>query len=312
MAVEARAAPHPVAARRAKGPPWGTITLFMLPTALLYLGLTLYPTFKTFYNSVNVLRMDRGMQAEFVGLQHYVALASDDIFIGSVKHSLTWAFVSLFLEVPIGFALALILSGKVRGTRFFRTAWFTPLMITSPVVGVIWLWIFNNDWGVINVVLRAIGLGSLAMPWLGTLETALPALILVTTWTFVGFNMVILLAAINGIPREYLEAAEIDGANKREVMLHVTIPLLRQTLVNLLILCFIGKMKQFALVYVMTRGGPMWATETVATYVIKRAFAWQTLDLGYPSAIAVLWFLVILGLTLLFGRLLQSRESLEY
>lgn len=312
MAVGARVEPRPFVLRRATGRPWGTIVFFLLPAAVLYVGLTLYPTVMTFYNSVNVLRMDRGMQAEFVGLQHYLALMSDDIFLSGVQHSLIWAVVSIFLEVPIGLALALVLAGKVRGTRFFRTAWFTPLMITSPVVGIIWLWIFNYDWGVINVVLRAVGLGALATAWLGTLETALPALILVTTWTFVGFNMVILLAAIHGIPREYTEAAQIDGASGREVLLYVTIPLLRQTLVNLLILCFIGKMKQFALVYVMTRGGPMGATETVATYVIKRAFAWQTLDLGYPSAIAVLWFLVILGLTLLFGRLLHSRESLEY
>jgi ABC-type sugar transport system permease subunit len=92
----------------------------------------------------------------------------------------------------------------------------------------------------------------------------------------------------------------------------VIVPLMRQTLVNLLILCVIGKLKQFALVYVMTRGGPMWATETVATYVIKRAFAWQTIDLGYPSAIAVLWFAIILGLTLLIGRLLHRRDALEY
>jgi ABC-type sugar transport system permease subunit len=312
MAVAARAVPRPVIARRAHGPPWGTIGFFMLPAAVLYLGLTLFPTLMTFYNSVNVLRMDRGLVAEFVGLRNYIELASDDTFFLSVEHSLIWAAVSPFLEVPIGFALALILAGKVRGTRFFRTAWFTPIMITSPVVGVIWLWIYNNDWGVINVVLRAVGLGALATPWLGRLETALPALILVTTWTFVGFNMVILLAAIHGIPREYMEAAQIDGANPRQVLFHVTIPLLRQTLANLLILCFIGKMKQFALVYVMTRGGPMWATETVATYVIKRAFAWQTLDLGYPSAIAVLWFVVILSLTLLFSRLLQSRERLEF
>jgi multiple sugar transport system permease protein/raffinose/stachyose/melibiose transport system permease protein len=285
----------------------------MLPAASLYLGFTLYPTFMTFYNSFNSLRVDRGMARQFIGLQNYVAiLTQDDVFRLSVLHSLTWAAVSLLLEVPIAFVLALILASKVRGARFFRTAWFTPVLITYPVVGVIWLWIYNYDWGILNVVLRGIGLGVLAGNWLGTPQTALPALILITTWMFVGFDLVILLAALHGIPAEYVEAAAIDGATKLQTTIHIVIPLLRQTLVNLLILCFIGKMKQFALVYVMTRGGPLWATETVATYVIKRAFDWQTLDLGYPSAIAVIWFVVILGVSLVFSRALRSRESLEY
>jgi len=302
--------------RRARGSthrtPWGAIVLFMAPAAVLYLGLTLYPTFMTFYNSLNHLRSDRGMSYQFIGFQNYRDLFQDDIFFAAAAHSLIWAAVSLFLEVPIALVLALILANKIRGARFFRTAWFTPVLITYPVVGVIWLWIYNYDWGVLNVLLRTVGLGSLATAWLGTPQTALPALILITTWMFVGFDMVILLAALHAIPQDILEAAAIDGATKYQATLNVTIPLLRQTLVNLLILCFIGKMKQFALVYVMTRGGPLWATETVATYVIKRAFEWQTLDLGYPSAIAVVWFIVILGCTVIFGRLLRGRDSVEY
>ena len=285
----------------------------MAPAALLYLGFTVYPFLTTFYNSLHVLRMDLGMRAEFVGFQHYQELLTDDdTFRLAVLHSVEWAVVSFFLEVPIAFGLALILAGRVRGTRFFRTAWFTPVLITPPVVSIVWLWIFNYDWGVINVALRMTGLGFLATAWLGNTTTALPALIFVTTWMFVGFDMVILLAALHAIPNEYVEAARIDGATYPQIVRHVWIPLLRQTLVNLLILCVIGKLKQFALVYVMTRGGPLWATETVATYVIKRAFEWKTLDLGYPSAIAVLWFLVILGATLVLGKLLHRREALEF
>jgi ABC-type sugar transport system permease subunit len=309
--VSTPAVPKPTA--RPHGPPWLTIVLFLLPASILYLGLTVYPTLMTFYNSVNILKPGQPMTYQFVGLQHYVnLLTNDDIFYLAAIHSLIWAAVSLVLEVPIAFGLALILASRVRGVRFFRTAWFTPVLIAYPIIGVLWLWIFNFDWGVINVLLRAIGLGNFATAWLGNPATALPSLILVTTWMFVGFDMVILLAALHAIPGEIIEAAQIDGANRFQVIMRVTIPLMRQTLVNLLILCFIGKMKQFALVYVMTRGGPLWATETVATYVIKRAFAWQTIDLGYPSAIAVLWFAIILAITLVFGKLLYSREPLEY
>jgi ABC-type sugar transport system permease subunit len=315
MATESgiRARPALAVRSRLHGPPWLTIILFLLPAAILYLGLTIYPTVMTFYNSLNILRPDRGMTYEFIGLQHYLAvLTEDEVFRRSATNSLIWAGVSFFLEVPIAFTLALILFSKVRGARFFRTAWFTPVLVTGPVIGVIWLWIYNYDWGIVNVLLRAVGLGSLATAWLGNPTTALAALILITTWMFVGFDMVILLAALHAIPREIIEAAEIDGASRFQVTTRVIVPLMRQTLVNLLILCVIGKLKQFALVYVMTRGGPMWATETVATYVIKRAFAWQTIDLGYPSAIAVLWFAIILGLTLLIGRLLHRRDALEY
>jgi ABC-type sugar transport system permease subunit len=161
-------------------------------------------------------------------------------------------------------------------------------------------------------VLRAVGLGEYAQAWLASPTTALPALILVTTWMFAGLNMVVLLAAIAAVPPDYLDAARVDGAGSFRRVVHILVPLLRPTLVNLAILDFIGKMKQFGLVWVMTRGGPMWGTETVATYVVKRAFEWKTLDLGYPSAIAVLWFVIIFGLSYAFTRALQRREALEF
>ena len=249
---------------------------------------------------------------EFIGLDNYAELVRDDIFWRAVRNTVTWAVASPLIEVSIALLLALALYAKVPGARFFRVAWFTPVLMSYPVVGVIWLWVYNYDWGMVNLVLRAVGLGQYAQAWLASPATALPALILVTTWMFAGFNMVVLLAAIHAIPAEYLEAARVDGASGWRRTWHIVIPLIRPTLVNLAILDFIGKMKQFALVWVMTRGGPMWGTETVATYVIKRAFEWKTLDLGYPSAIAVLWFVIIFGLSYGLTRLLQRREALQF
>ena len=267
----------------------------------------------TFYNSVHTLRMDLGMQSEYVGLEHFRELVSgDDVFWKASRNSLTWAVVAPLVDMPLALALALLLYRRVPFARFFRTVWFTPVLMSYPVVGVIWLWVYNYDWGMANLVLRAVGLGHFAQAWLATPATALPALILVTTWMFAGFNMVVLLAAIHAIPSDYLEAASIDGARAWQRTTRIMIPLLRPTIVNLVILDFIGKMKQFALVWVMTRGGPMWGTETVATYVVKRAFEWKTLDLGYPSAIAVIWFVIIFGLSLLLTRVLQRREALEF
>jgi ABC-type sugar transport system permease subunit len=293
--------------------PWGAIALFIAPSLLVYLAFAIYPVLVTVYNSFHTLRMDLGMAYEWVGLDHFrEILGHDDVFWKAARNSLTWAIVAPVLDLPLALLLALTLWARVPFARFFRTVWFTPVLMSYPVVGVIWLWVYNYDWGMANLVLRAVGLGGYAQAWLARPETALPALILVTTWMFAGFNMVVLLAALHAIPGDYLEAARVDGASGWRGLWHIVVPLLRPTLVNLAILDFIGKMKQFALVWVMTRGGPMWGTETVATYVVKRAFEWKTLDLGYPSAVAVLWFVIVFGLSYVFTRVLQRREALEF
>lgn len=298
---------------RRPGKPWRSIAVFLTPALLLYLAFIIYPVLATLFNSFHLLRMDLGMKQEFVGLSHYEELfTSDDVFRKAVQHSLTWAVVSPAIELTIAFALAFMLYTRVPGWRIFRVAWFAPMLLAGVVVGVLWKWIYNYDWGTINAVLRTVGLNALASNWLGDPDLAFPALIAVTTWMFMGFNMVILLAAMASIPAELIEAVQVDGAGTRQVIRHIMLPLLQPTLANLAILSFIGKMKQFEIVWIMTRGGPMWGTETVATYVFKRAFEWRTLDLGYPSAIAVLWFVVILGLTLVLTRVLQRREILEY
>ena len=293
--------------------PWGAIALFLTPGILLYLAFIIYPVLRTVYNSFHILRVDQGMAQEFVGLRHFTELLTTDrVFRMAVHHSLIWAFVSPLLELSLAFMMAFLLYTKVPGWRIFRVAWFAPLLLSGVVMGVLWKWIYNFDWGIVNLVLRTVGLDAFASDWLGDPLLALPSLIGVTTWHSTGFNMVILLAAMFSISSEVLDAAQVDGANTRQTVLYVIFPLLQRTLVTLAILSFIGKMKQFEVVWVMTRGGPSWGTETVATYVFKRAFEWRTLDLGYPSAVAVLWFLVILVLTLLFTRFLQRRDGLEF
>ena len=293
--------------------PWGSIVMFLGPALCFFFAFIIYPVLVTFFNSFHILRQDLGLTYQFVGLQHFKEILwSDEVFWRAARNSLTWAVVAPILDMPLALTLAFLLHAKVPFAKFFRTVWFTPLLMSYPVVGVIWLWVYNYDWGMANLVLRSIGLGAYAEAWLANPTTALPALILVTTWMFTGFHMVILLTAMHTIPQEYLEAAWVDGAGAWHRAFHIIIPLLRPTLVNLIILDFIGKMKQFALVWIMTRGGPMRGTETVATYVIKRAFEWKTLDLGYPSAIAVIWFVIIFGLSVGLMRFMQRKEALEF
>jgi multiple sugar transport system permease protein/raffinose/stachyose/melibiose transport system permease protein len=162
----------------------------------------------------------------------------------------------------------------------------------------------------VNVALRAVGLGQLALNWLGRADTPLGVVIFVHFWATFGFTFVLLLAGLSAIPSELQEAAQIDGASRRQVIRHVLLPLLRPTIVTAMILSFIGKMNAFNVVWVLTNGGPLHFSETVATYVQKRAFNWNTLELGYPSAIAVVWFgVLVIGIGLI-SRWLRGR--IEY
>ena len=292
-------------------PPWGAITAFLLPALVVYTALTVYPVLRTFWNSVHKVLPNR--PDEFIGLANYTALLfGDDIFWRSVRNTLLWACASPLFEVGIALLLALALYARIPGSRFFRVAWFTPVLMSYVVVGILWVWIYNYDWGAVNALLRFVGLDRWTRAWLGKPETALPALIFVTTWMWTGFNMVVLLAALHSLPSEVIEAAELDNCGWGAKLWHIIIPLVKPTLLNLLVLSFIGKMKIFDLVWITTKGGPLWSTETVSTYLYKRAFEWSTFDLGYPSTIAAVWFVIIMASVLALTRLLRTRDRLEY
>jgi multiple sugar transport system permease protein/raffinose/stachyose/melibiose transport system permease protein len=285
--------------------------LFLTPALLMYAAFTAYPVVRTFTNSLYLIK-PRG-QNVFIGLDNYTELLfSDAIFWKAVANTMTWAGVAPLLDVGTGLLLALCLYAKVPLARLFRVAWFTPVLISYVVVAILWMWFYNYDWGVVNVALRAMGLGDLAHSWLGDPDTALWALIFAHAWKWAGFNMVVCLAALHALPSEVIEAAELDNCGWLKKLWFIIIPMIRPTLINLLILAFIGKMKVFDLVWIMTQGGPLWSTETVSTYVYKRAFFWSTFDLGYPSAIAVVWFIAAIGLVVLFKTTLTPRYKLEY
>lgn len=290
--------------------PLGAIVTFLLPALTIYVLFTAYPVIRTIYNSFHEVLPGRG--TEFLGLQNYITLYNDEFFWRSVKNTLMWALTAPFLEQFFAIFLALALYEKIPGARFFRIVWFTPVLMSFVVVGIIWMWIFNYDWGALNVILRSIGLENLAMSWLGDPTIALPALIMVTTWMWTGFNMVVLLAALHSLPSEVLEASELDNCNWLKKLWFVIIPLIRPTILNLIVLSFVGKMKIFDLVWIMTKGGPLWSTETVSTYVYKRAFEWNTFDLGYPCSIASVWFFIVLAGVLTLTFLFRQRDKLEY
>jgi ABC-type sugar transport system permease subunit len=288
---------------------WIVLAVFLAPAILVYAGLTAYPAFRTIFDSFFTIE---GLDATFVGLTNYRDLMADETFWVAVRNTFIWSFVAPILDVATGLLLALALYAGVPGARFLRVAWFTPVLLSYVVVAILWMWIFNYDWGILNAMLRAIGLDGLASSWLGNPDLALASVIVTHAWKWAGFNMVVCLAAIHSLPREVLEASELDNCGWGAKLRYIIIPMLRPTLISLYILAFIGKMKIFDLVWIMTGGGPLWATETVSTYVYKRAFNWNTFDLGYPSAIATVWFFVVCVSVIILNRVLSSRERLEY
>ena len=293
--------------------PWGSIVMFLSPALLLYGMFMLVPVLTTFYNSFHRIEPSGGqLLTTYVGVDNYVEALTRDRWFGqyAVPNTVIWAVAGPVLEMSVAVALALVLYFKVPLHRFFRAVWFTPILISGVVVGWLFRWVFNPDWGPLNSILSAIGLEQLAINWL--VDAPLLSVILVHFWRTFGFSMVILLAGLSGIPDELVEAARIDGASTWSVVTRILLPLLRGTFVNVLILSFIGKMSAFDTVFVLTGGGPMHRSETVATWIYTRTWNWRGLDLGYPSAMAVIWFLVIFVVTILLQRYLQQREALEF
>jgi multiple sugar transport system permease protein/raffinose/stachyose/melibiose transport system permease protein len=309
MATTTAAATHPLpATRQGARRPWAATALFIAP-AMIYFGLfTVYPLLATLYYAFHRIAPQGGrLVTTFVGLENFQDLLADRIFFTAVRNSLTWGVVGPSIELVTALALAFVVYYRVPLHRFYRVAWFTPILVSGVIVGLVFRWIFNYDWGLLNTGLRAIGLDELALNWLGRRETPLWVVIFVHYWATFGFTFVLLLAGLSAIPGELVEAAAIDGASRRQVIWHVLIPLLRPTVVTAMVLSFIGKMNAFNVVWVLTNGGPLHFSETVATYVQKRAFGWTSLDLGYPSAIAVVWFgVVVIGISII-SRWLRSR-----
>jgi raffinose/stachyose/melibiose transport system permease protein len=296
--------------RRDLSRPTAAIVSFLLPAMIVYAAFTAYPVLRTLYNSFH--QVLPGRPNVFIGSENYSQLFNDEFFWQAVKNTLVWACTAPLLEQVLAILLALALYAKIPGARIFRIVWFTPVLMSFVVVGIIWMWIFNYDWGAVNVILRTVGLGGWVHSWLGEPATALPSLIFVTTWMWTGFNMVVLLAALHSLPAEVLEAAELDNCNWMKKLWFVIVPLIRPTILNLIVLSFVGKMKVFDLVWIMTKGGPLWSTETVSTYVYKRAFEWSTFDLGYPCSIASVWFVIVLAGVLLLTFVFRQRGKLEY
>jgi raffinose/stachyose/melibiose transport system permease protein len=307
MHSSSRAVAHPAAARRPRIR-WGqvaTIVAFLLPAALLYSALVLLPVAQAIFYSFfrwNGL----GPLQNFIGLANYTRLFSDRVFLGALNHNLQLVLLSILIQLPLALALALLVRGMLRGRAAFRTIFFLPFVLSEVVTGVIWNFIYRPDGGLINVLLQSILPGMRETALLANPSTVLYALFGVITWKFFGYHMILYIAGLQNIPAELEEAAQIDGCGRWQTLRYITLPLLGNTIRLTIYLSVLGSLQFFDLIWVMTTGGPVSASDTMATYLYK--FGFQRFQLGYGSAIAVVIFLICFSFSLIYQRVAMRRD----
>jgi len=247
----------------------GSAYLFVLPPLVLYAVFVIYPLLGTI--SLSLTNWDGvSPTKEFVGLANYAKMfQADRLFLRAFSHILYWIVLGTISPIVIGLGLAALLFTRIRGRTFFRTVYFMPAVLSSMVVGIIWGWIYNPVFGLLNEILKRLGLASLTRAWLGDSGTALTALIVAAIWSYFGFCVVIFLAGLQNIDVSLYEAAEIDGANALQRFIHVTIPGLREVITMVTTYTLIGGFRVFDIVWVTTRGGPANATEVMSTYIYR-------------------------------------------
>lgn len=240
----------------------------------------------------------------FVGFKNFIRLFGDDRFLASFRNTFVYAAITTLLKTALGLVIALVLNRRFRGVKFFRALFYMPCILSTLVIGYVFGFILRPD-GLLNGVLKAVGLGVLTRDWLGNFDTALYSVALIETWLWTGFCAVIILAGLQAIPAELLEASAIDGTNRLQTFSHVIVPLVRPAINVVLILNIIGGMKVFDIIMATTNGGPGLATEVMTTFIYKSQ---STGAMGYAAAIGLVQFLVITVISITVNQFNRKKE----
>ena len=283
------------------------ILLFLLPALILFCGVLIAPIGASAYYSLFNWK-GVGADMEFIGLANYKELfTSNSIgFWKALLNSLLLAALSVFIQLPLALGLALVLGKKIKGERVFLSVYFMPVLISTVVIGQLWLKIYNPDYGILNVFLRAIGLESWAKIWLGNKSTALGAVFVPTLWQYVGYHMLLLYAGVKSVPPELREAAMLDGATDGQINRYIVLPYIKPIIRISVIFAVTGSLKSFDLIYVLTNGGPLHSTEVPSTLMISMLFLRNRFGMG--SAIAVMLILLCFGFALLISAIFREEK----
>jgi len=293
---------RPGSSRRSRK--WLTIGLFLLPGLALYLVFVIAPIIQAAHFS---LYRWNGLTplTDFIGLKNYQAAFASSVFWGALGNNVTVIILSLTIQIPFSLALAVLLNRRFRGRAVFRLLFFVPYVLSEAITGIVFRLLLQPD-SVFDAIVKSAGLGSFLTDWLGDTSIVMFTLFVIITWKYFGFHMIIMLAGLQGIPKELEEAAYIDGADRRQAFRFITLPLLGPTIRVSIFLSVIGALQLFDMVWVTTGGGPVNASNTMAINMFKTGFVKQ--QMGYGSALAVILFLFALVVALLYQRLVLRRD----
>lgn len=280
-----------------------SVLLFLVPGLLIYCLFFIVPFLQTAYYSF--FNWDGINKPVYSGLNNYMAMFKDPLFVGGIWKIAVWALLAVLIKVGTALVLANALREKIKGSAFFRSSYFMPVVISSSAMCLIFMLMYDKDVGIINQALRAVGLQELARGWLSEDKTAFYATIAVPIWHTIGLFFIILLAGLQDISGEIYDSAVIDGAGAWVKFTRITIPLLWGVLQICIILAITGAFKNFDYIFILTGGGPGTTTEVPATIMYKTAFV--TLKYGYGMAMAMFIFLLSLVVSLLFKQLTKTR-----
>lgn len=271
--------------------------LFLAPNAAGFLLMGLVPIGMALY--LTFTDWSLGGDPEFVGVDNYERALDDPLFWRAMRNTLYFSIGAVPVAVVIAFFLALLLNQAVRGLAIFRTAVFLPFVTLTVAIAVVWTWIYNPDVGIMNYLLGLVGVDG--PNWLADPSWAMPALIIMSNWRGIGYPMLIFLAALQAIPRDYFDAARVDGAGWFQRIRYIVIPMVSPATFFIFVTSFIGTLQAFDQFYIMTEGGPAFSTTTIVYYIYQNAFVFSRM--GYAAALAFFLFLVIFAITAVQWRL---------
>jgi raffinose/stachyose/melibiose transport system permease protein len=282
---------------------WPSIIVFLLPALALYVTFVLYPIVQSTRYS---LYDWNGLEplTNFIGVDNFRRAFSDELFRDAIRHNAIIIALSLLLQIPFALGLAVLLNIKLPGRGVLRTLFFAPYVLSEVVTGVVWRQILRPN-GLLDQGLTAIGAEGLIREWLANPDVVLYSLFVVISWKYFGFHMILLLAGLQQIPKELGEAALVDGATAWQRFRHVTLPLLGPTIRVSVFLSIIGALQLFDMVWVTTRGGPIGASSTMATYLYEQ---FRKSLFGYASAVSIVIFALCLAIALSYQRFAMRRD----
>ncbi len=280
---------------------------FMAPAMILFVVFVLYPIFYIF--GASMYEWDGINEALYVGAQNYIEMFTKDRSFGlAIRNSVYWTFLTIFPQMFLGFILAYILTSGLPFQNVFRIIFFMPAIISPVVLGIVWQRIYAPFGGLLADVALESGARFLMQPYLADPKIAIFSTIFVNVWQWTGFSMLMYVAGLQGLSNEVLNAAEVDGASAGQRIRFIIIPMLRHVHLTLILLGVIGTLQTFALVFMLTKGGPNHATEMLPTYIFQKAFTLQSM--GYASAVAVVLLVIALSASVFQVRVLGSRFTI--